>query len=102
MSGSGPAQGAGTVGSSCQESDLFQSARQEPLVELSPPKVPPEGTGGCGPGSAPTIGGVAVLEIADVHAFLVSGFEGDNTHDFICAWVSGREGGGGEDRESLV
>ncbi len=92
MSSDGPSP---PEGSRCQESELFQSARLEQLVELSPPEGSSQGLGGTSPGSTPTKGslkrGVAVLELADVHAFLVCGFEGDDTHDYLCVWVSSGE-----------
>ena len=32
--------------------------------------------------------GVAIMDIANLHAFYVFGFQGDPTHAYACAWVS--------------
>lgn len=72
------------------ESELFQSAKLEQLVELSPPENCLQGGAAPAPSNDVQLRrGVAVLELSGVHGFLVSGDQREDTCDYICAWVSG-------------
>ncbi len=63
-----------------EDSGLFQSATCE-LVPLA-------STGAESLGAHPsTVRGVAILEVASVQAFYVSGLGGEATRDAGCAWV---------------
>lgn len=77
---------ASSSGNNCQ--DLFQSAQQEILVEVAPPQSIGSQDPGDAPAADPRQRGVAVVELAEVHAFLVSGFEGVDSRDCLCVWVS--------------
>ena len=86
------ADAAAMSGTGCEESELFESAQLETLVQLTPPEGSPQTTGGSSLGSTPTTGplkrGVALLEVTGMHGFFVSGFEGSGSHDITCVWVS--------------
>lgn len=74
-------------GSDLQDSEMFHSATSEhlaqTLVQLSPQEVARDTTS-----SASGQLGVAIMELATIQAFLVSGFRGDLNRDYVCAWVS--------------
>lgn len=68
------------------EAELFQSATCD-LVQLSP-------DGRRGSDNTSRDCAVAIMEMASIQAFYVSGFKGDPARDSACVWVSGEVGRG--------
>ena len=74
-----PPSAPGGVG--VEDSAIFHSASSE---HLTPTLVQLASPGGVGKGEGQAVRGVAIMELASLHAFFVSGMEGDTA---ACAWV---------------
>ncbi len=70
------------MGPTCtNEADLFRSAMDNDLIDISPDSKDSSD-------DADRKCGMALMDLSGFHAYYVLGYKGDEDHHYACGWVS--------------